>query len=412
MIPGMPSLSERLKGLGVQVGPGQLKPKPSTRSRSVREHLGGDSWPTDYGEAWVIESFHPIDGGDYPAALWADVPLDMLAAWAGEPAVAALDRGAFAFLDTETTGLSGGTGTFAFMVGIGKFEADGFRLAQFFLREPGEEPGQLAAIERFLAGCGALVTFNGKSFDAPVLNTRYGLYQWPTPLEGLPHLDLLHLARRLWRARLESRRLGDLETEILAVERGAEEVPGYLVPQIYLDYLANGDAAPLKGVFYHNTMDVLTMAALMAHMAGLLADPMRAAEHDLDLLSIGKLHEDLGRVEEARELYLACLGRPLEDAIWLDAAQRLSFVFKRAEEWDAAIGLWKAAAGKGEIYAHEELAKFYEHRARELDAAYTWTTAALERVNARGFPVLQRYQWKPELEKRMKRLEEKLARMG
>ena len=404
----MPSLSDRLKSLGVKVGADELKPPVPNRNKSVAQHLGGELQTTDRGDAYVIETRYPVVSDAYPAPLWGDGSLEVLAAWADEASVAAMDKADFAFLDTETTGLSGGSGTFAFMVGIGKFEGEFFRLAQFFLREPGEEPGQLAAIEHFLAGCKALVTFNGKSFDVPVLNTRYGLYQWPTPLSDLPHLDLLHLARKLWRARLPSRRLGDLEEQILNVPRGAEEVPGYLVPQLYLDYLHSGDAEPLKGVFYHNAMDVLTMSALITHIADLLSDPVHAAAHDLDLLSIGKLHEDLGHISEAQSLYLECLGRPLEQEAWLEAAKRLSFVFKKQENWAGALKLWETAAAKGEIYAHEELAKYYEHRTRELETAREWARAALEAINASGFPILLRYQWKPELEKRFDRLEKKI----
>ena len=405
----MPSLSDRLKSLGVQVGADQLKPPLETRNKSVARHLGGELQETDRGHAYVIASQYAIESEAYPAALWGEGSLEVLAAWAGESAVAEMDKTDFLFLDTETTGLSGGTGTFAFMVGAAKFVGDEFHLAQFFLREPGEEPGQLAAIEAFMAGSKALVTFNGKSFDVPLLNTRYGNYQWPTPLNDLPHLDLLHLARKLWRARLASRRLGDLEEEILGVSRGSEEVPGYLVPQMYLDYLNSGDAEPLKGVFYHNAMDVLTMSALMTHIADLLSDPVHAAAHDLDLLSIGRLHEDLGHMEEAQALYLECLGRPLEQQAWLEAARRLSFVFKRQDNWDGAVNLWKAAAGKGEIYAHEELAKYFEHKTRELKTAHEWTRSALDTINKSGFPILLRYQWQPELEKRLQRLENKIS---
>ena len=408
----MPSLSDRLKSLGVQVGAEQLKPPRETRDKSIRAHLGGELVSTERGDAYVVERRYLVDGEDYPAPLWGSGSLDLLEAWAHEPGVAGLGREKFAFLDTETTGLSGGAGTFAFMVGIGKFEGDEFRLAQFFLREPGEEPAQLAAIEAFLAGTTALVSFNGKSFDAPVVNTRYAMHQQPSPLDGMAHLDLLHLARRLWKLRLPSRRLGDLETEILAIARGAEDIPGYLVPQMYLDYLKYGDAEPLKGVFYHNEWDVLTMAALMTHIADLLSNPVETTRHDLDLLSIGVLHEDLGQVSEARALYLECLGRPLEQDAWLEAARRLSFVYKRADEWENAIKLWQAAAGKGQLYAHEELAKYHEHRTRDLGAALEWTQGALEKIEKQGFPILERYRWRPELEKRLARLQGKIRRMG
>jgi tetratricopeptide (TPR) repeat protein len=181
---------------------------------------------------------------------------------------------------------------------------------------------------------------------------------------------------------------------------------------MYIDFLQTGDAEPLKGVFYHNEWDVLTMAALMTHIAGMLTNPVEATRHDLDLLSIGVLHEDLGQVAEAQALYLECLGRPLEQGAWLEAARRLSFVYKRSDEWDNAIKLWQTAAGKGEIYAFEELAKYHEHRTRDLEAALNWTMGALEMIETQGFPVLHRFQWRPDLEKRLKRLEGKIGRVG
>jgi hypothetical protein len=406
----VPSLSDKLKALGVQIGANELKPAPLTRHQSVTEHLGGGTRQTDFGEAYVIEERYPAGFQVGSAPLWWDSSLKMLAAWAGAPAITAMEHARFAFVDTETTGLSGGSGTFAFMVGIGKFEGDEFRLAQFFLREPGEEAAQLAAVERFLAGCEALVTFNGKSFDAPILETRFALHRQPSPLAGLAHLDLLHLARKLWRRRLPSRRLGDLETDILGAQRSLEDIPGYEAPILYREYLHTGDAAPLQGLFYHNAMDVLSMSALVTHISTLLDDPMRAVEHDLDLLSIGRLHEDLGHLAEAQALYTECLGRPLEERAWLDAAARLAQLYKRAGNQEAAVKLWEVCARRGDVRAHEELAKYFEHRMGDTTRAKAWTQAALERVEAKGFPLILRYQWQPQLEKRLARLGRKAGK--
>ncbi len=191
----------------------------------------------------------------------------MLAEWAREPRLAELAPADFAFLDTETTGLSGGTGTYAFLVGVARFEDEGLHLAQFFMRDPSEEPGLLAALEEFLAPCQALVTFNGKAFDAPLLLTRYLCHGWQPPFQGLAHVDLLHLARRLWRDRLPSRTLTMLEAHILGAGRSEEDIPGWLIPEMYFTYLQTGDPTPLKSVFYHNAMDVISLVALMEHMS-------------------------------------------------------------------------------------------------------------------------------------------------
>jgi uncharacterized protein YprB with RNaseH-like and TPR domain len=333
----------------------------------------------------------------------------MMAAWAAEPAIAHQPLDTLAFLDTETTGLSGGAGTFAFMVGIGRFEGDEFRLAQFFLREPGEESAQLAAIESFLGPCKTLVTFNGKSFDIPLLNSRYTLHNWPSPLPQFGHLDLLHLARRLWKNRLPSRRLGDLEVDILGAARGEEEVPGWMVPEMYTDYLRTGDAEPLKGVFYHNAWDILSLAALLNFMCQMLNDPVEKTEHDLDLLAVGRLNEDLGRIAEASELYAACIQRNADTGVYKESLQRLALIHKKADNWDEALPLWEEAAGMGVIEAHVELAKYFEHREKTLETAQDWTQAALDRILTRGYPIIERFQWRPELEHRLGRLERKLG---
>ena len=177
-----------------------------------------------------------------------DAPLDAVAGWADEPRFLDLDLEHFAFIDTETTGLAGGTGTYTFLIGVGRFEKDEFRLVQFFLTNPGEETAQLAAFSEFIAPCEAVVSFNGKSFDIPLINTRFIINRWPSPLTGLAHLDLLHLARRLWKARLSGCTLGDLETHILGMKRSEHDVPGWMIADLYFDYLHTGDSRPLLGV--------------------------------------------------------------------------------------------------------------------------------------------------------------------
>ena len=142
--------------------------------------------------------------------------------------------------------------------------------------------------------------------------TRYTLHGIPVPFKDFAHLDLLPLARRLWRDRLESRALKYLEENILFAPRTVEEVPGYEIPYLYFDYLRDGDARPLKGVFYHNAMDVVAMAALLSHTAKMLEDPFHEGiEHGLDVIALAKLYEDLGQWDTAARLF----ERGLEKAI-------------------------------------------------------------------------------------------------
>ena len=411
----MTSLSDKLKSLGVRIGARDLPPPRQRKAQSIERIVPGHLQATPYGDAFVVETEYPLDHcqGRFPLRVKAS--LRIVAECARELGLATMKRDAFAYLDTETTGLGGGTGTYVFLVGVGRSEGESFHLAQFFMRDPAEERAMLAALTRFLEPCEALVTFNGKAFDAPLLNTRYAINHQMSPLPAFAHLDLLPLARRLWRDRLPSRSLGYLEEHILELPRTEEDVPGWMIPQLYFDYLRDGDGRPLKSVFYHNEMDVLSMAALLGHISGLLDDPCNdrpqdTAVHGLDLMAMGKLFEALGHVQTAVQLYEHSLQRDLpKDAYW-KTVWRLSFVHKRHGNLSPALSLWQKAAGHGQIYAHVELAKHYEHAQRDYCEAIRWTTAALDLVRSAAFTQNQRRQWLPELEHRLARLHRKQSR--
>lgn len=409
----MPSISDRLKSLGVTIGTQNITPK-KTRPEDeypIDQVLSGDFWHTSSGDIFVVETNYNADFLRGSIKLKSCSPLDIIAAYARSSNIADLNIEQFAFIDTETTGLGLGTGVYTFMVGIGRFEGEHFRLVQFFLREPGEETAQLAAIEEFLAPCEAWVSFNGKAFDIPLLNNRYIINGWPIPLKDAPHIDLLHLARRLWKARLPSRTLGDLEVKILGANRAQQDVPGWMVPDLYFDYLHTRDARPLLGVFYHNEMDVVSLAALLAHMADLLANPLDDhVEHGLDLLAIGKLYAHLGQLDTAVQIYRRGLEYDdVQNDAYKQARKELSFLHKKQGNIEAACQLWEQAAQDGQIYAHVELAKVFEHRKKDFAAALHWTEAAIRIVSAPNYPVYERQQILPELEHRLARLERKLA---
>src|ERR1044071_8405896 len=227
----------------------------------------------------------------------------------------------------------------------------------------------------------ALVTFNGKAFDAPLLATRYRLNHIPAPFDEYAHLDLLPLARRLWRDRLESRALKYLEQHILGLTRTTEEVPGYEIPWLYFDYLRTGDARPLAGVFYHNAMDVVAMAALLTHMNEIITHPYEGhVQHGLDFIALGKLFEDLGHWEEAARLFERGLELKLTETDFKLAVKRLSILQTRRGDFQEAVRLWEKAAERGHVYAHIEMAKYYEHKCRDVKSAIQWTRSALAHV--------------------------------
>lgn len=405
----MPGISEKLKNLGVKVGASGLPPPRAPRVGPLEAVLSGRPCQTRIGETFVVEARYARDYSHGRCGLLTEAPLQVMASWAGESRLCDCQPQNLAFLDTETTGLGGGTGTYAFLVGIGRFEGDEFHLAQFFMRDPLEEPAQLAALEEFLAPCQALVTFNGKSFDVPILNARYTLHGWRSPFADSAHVDLLHLARRLWRDRLPSRTLGNLEVQILGARRTEEDVPGWMIPQLYIDYLRSRDATPLKSVFYHNAMDVLSLAALFNHTATLLADPFNGrVEHGQDLLALARLYEDLGETESAVRLYQTVMERDLPVEPQAEAAHRLALLYKRQGDLQSAAPLWERAAAGGLVEAHIELAKYYEHQRREFEAAVAWTQGAIELIQRASLPFFERRQRLDELNHRLERLQRKL----
>jgi len=406
----MASISERLKSLGVNLGGESLSSQPKRVDFPIEKVIEGQTQDTPFGEAFVVEEFFDTDHLHGKAPLRFPPELDRVAAWARDARLASIESGGFLFLDTETTGLAGGSGTYAFLVGVGRFEEGGFRQMQFFLRDPIEEPALLAALESFAAPSDAIVSFNGKSFDIPLLNTRYLTNSAPTPFTELAHLDLLHLARRLWRDVLPSRALGDLETEILGINRTQEDTPGWMIPEMYTDYLRSGDARPLQGIFYHNTMDILSMASLLELMAQKLAAPLGNKEQPEELFAIGRLFADLGFSEEAIEVYEGTLGLKLKDDTKFRLVENLALLQRRRGDYESAVELWESAVQDGQIYAHVEIAKYYEHRSKEFDRALSYTQAAIDIVESSDTARYERIHWTPLLEHRLARLERKQAR--
>lgn len=390
------------------MGTANLTPPKPASTIPIERVVPGRFRATLRGEAFIAEQSFETEYRHGNQPLTINHPLATIATWAKDSRLAEYPLPSFLFLDTETSGMAGGTGTYAFLVGVGRYHGGAFELAQFFMRDPSEEPAMLEALLEFIAPCKALVTFNGKAFDAPLLVTRYKLHEIPNPLKELSHLDLLPLARRLWRDRLPSRALKYLEENILGLPRTTEEVPGYEIPWLYFDYLRTGDATPLKGVFYHNAMDVAAMAALLSHIASILHDPFDGGvQHGLDFIALGKLFEDLGNWENAARLFERGLEMELNESDFASAVQRLSSLQKRRGDMNEAVRLWEEAAKQGHIYAHVEMAKHCEHRLRDYKSALAWTDSALELVKTSDLPKYVQNHWKDELAHRRERLKQK-----
>jgi uncharacterized protein YprB with RNaseH-like and TPR domain len=274
------------------------------------------------------------------------------------------------FLDTETTGLMGGTGTFPFLIGLGWFEAGSFITCQLFARDFSEERAMLGHLGELASGRQFLVTFNGKAYDLNLLAARFILNRSHDTLTPMPHIDLLHPSRRIFAHRLENARLATIETQVLGVRR-EDDVEGFEIPQRYFDWLRQRDGRLLEDVFRHNRLDIVSMASLLKHLADLVegGQGMKDVHHG-DLLKTAGLIHERGDLERAGEM-LEALILSHHPEVALGARHSLSLIHKKAHRWEEAARFWQEliASNPHDLFAIEELAKFYEHHAREFGKA-------------------------------------------
>jgi len=316
------------------------------------------------------------------------------------------------FLDTETTGLAGGTGTYPFLVGIAWWDAGGLEVEQFFMREQSEEHSLLVALAERMAERRVLVTFNGKSFDWPLLETRYRMTRTIKPPAPRAHLDFLHPARNLWRLRIGSVRLAELERQILGWNRGADMM-SELIPSIYFDYLRGGPAEPLVPIFHHNQMDLRGLAALATRVLSLLGDPEGHGHDALELFGVSRICDRRGDAARARSLYQRSIASKLPPETDRAARRSLARLAKREGNHELARELWDGMLGNSRegLEAYEQLAIFYEHRAREPHRAAALARQALadlRKANRLGTIAPSAYrQQRARFERRLARLERK-----
>ncbi len=375
-------LSEQLKKLGVQFGKDKPLPAPAKKKVPIESLVPGREVETIYGK--VFSSNHQYSDQHTHGA----VPLkpfssfQVLCDWAQAGHLAESDISGFIFLDTETTGLSGGTGTIPFMIGAGRFNGNQFLLEQFFLRSPAEEKAQLAALSKFVDGAKAVVSYNGKSFDLPIINTRFILNRLDNPFDGIDHIDLLHITRRVWKRRLKQCNLGNIEKEILEFNRSNEDIPGYLVPEFYRNYVVHGDASQVANIFYHNEIDVVSLSALFTTLAAILEHPTsELLSHTEDIYSIARLMESLNREALAEQLYASEHILTSNEELVLSLISR-GRIYKRNKNFAGALPLWEQAVNLGSTEAALELAKYYEHIAKDYHQALDLTVRLLTEIQS------------------------------
>jgi uncharacterized protein YprB with RNaseH-like and TPR domain len=295
------------------------------------------------------------------------------------------------FLDTETTGLSGGTGTYAFLIGIAWWDSGGLQVEQFLMRDFSEEHSVLLELAERLAQRPVLVTFNGKTFDWPLLESRYLMTRTICVPQLTAHLDLLHPARAVWKLRLGSVRLMELEEHVLDARRlgwdRADDVPSNMIPQFYFDYLRGRSVAPLAGVVRHNRNDLRGLAALFGKLNEMLSCDEHSDEADgLDLFGLSRYLDRRGERRRAEVACLAARERGLPIGFDAEAQWELARMAKRRGEHEMAAAIWNELARDADwqVAAWEELASYYERRRREFSTALKYARQAIAALNKRA----------------------------
>ncbi len=394
----MSTLAERLRDVMRSGGSGgserTIRPGPldPADANDAAEMLGGD-WCDALGHRFLVVDRKYAPGHRHGRVSVADSlpPSDgawqTLALLAGGPVPA----GRLLFVDLETTGLAGGAGTCAFLVGCGWFDGGTFRIRQFFLSSYAGEHALLEAVAVMAGEAGTVVTYNGKTFDLPLIETRYLFNRMTTPFGGMAHIDMLHPARRLWRSDDEDpdRAQGSCrltmveETQLGHVREG--DVPGCEIPGRYFHYVRTGDARPLDGVLEHNRLDILALAMITARAAQMLDEGPAAARTAREALGLGRLYERAGRTADARDAYgRAANMTPAEPITRAEALRSFAVLARRERQYEEAAVAWRHLLDLRRCPQHmareatEALAVHHEHRLRDLSVARRFALESLQ----------------------------------
>lgn len=315
------------------------------------------------------------------------------------------DRDSIVFLDTETTGMQGGAGMVPFLVGLGYFEGDDFHMVQYFIRDFDEEPSMLHALEKLLQRFRLVVTYNGSTFDIPLLETRFTLARFENPFAHMAHLDLLMGARRLWRNGHGSCRLVALEKGIVSFLRGPD-VPGAAIPRVYFDFVNHGASPQMPGVFTHNVYDVLSLAALTVCACDRVTSEPAPFDNPSDLYSLARILENTAERNRCRPLYEMAIAGGLPEPSRVRAAETLAVICRRSGEHERglAICMELMQSATFSLAAYEGAAIHFERIAGDHVRALEIVDQALSRL----VEVPEHKRWRTLLESRRERLRQKV----
>ena len=366
-----------------------LEPKKIYRKKTavpIEQLIKGEVISTPEGDTFLTkEHFSPqYRYGEMALADILSIPTYPAHLLSKDERLKELDFRKALFLDTETTGLSGGTGTFAFMVGLGFFQGDRFLVHQFFMRDYSEERASLSLLKNFIDSFQFLITFNGRQYDIPLLETRFILSRMPSKIREMPNFDLLYPSRKIWKGAYENCRLVTLESQLLGVER-TDDIPSEWIPYLYFDYIQTGDARKIQQVFYHNQMDILSMVTLAGRIHLIYHDPQAARPRKgIEHFALGRLFWEHGQREKAISCFEIALKRCDDDLFW-EVMKWLAMAFKKTGQGEKARSLWEEMLGwpyKKEVFPYIELAKYHEHRLKNWDKAMAYVDEALGIVSS------------------------------
>lgn len=391
----MSGLRERLVRLrhGSSPAAGKPDPVPLAAPGSEWEAIGAEIASGEWGSFVLRRSVYPAGTfhGNYRLDRVVEEAVHLNGFLSGEVAASVPIRAdRLLFFDTETTGLGVGAGNVPFMVGIGFYEGKHFIVEQLFIRNPAEEMAMLMYLQEKLAAFTSIVSYNGRTFDWPILKNRFVLNRVPFDDSGLIQLDLLYPARSLWKHTMPSCRLGTVEEERLGFNRIAD-IPGSMAPALYFQYLTDQDVDTLKGIFIHNELDIVTLAALSLHFARLLSSQVPLQSHSLEELYRLVLWLDkLGKEDEADEAAELLYERLIRESVSGTQLLQGGALFKKRKEYNRAVALWQRYT---EEKSHSlvmsadpfiELAVHYEHREKNYGLALRYAKEAQDNLRRRG----------------------------
>ncbi len=384
-----------------------------TRTEKKPENKVPEFEPQEREPFQFIENPYPLDVryGKIKIAEGLAISGDLLSCLSKDPEFEKLDLSTALFIDLETTGLSGGTGVIPFLVGMGYYRDGKFYVAQYFLGDPGAEEKMLKELNQFFLDMKfkSIVTYNGKVFDIPLLETRFILKRQPFILSEMPHLDFLFPARSLWAHKLENCRLHNLALEVVGTGR-TEDIPSAEIPWRYFQYIQTGNYDLIEPILYHNQEDILSLLGVIIVGSQIFSEDPKACEADaMDFFGAGKILEKFGQTEKSSQYFQKAIEGHLSDKIFLSARRRLSVQFKKNQEWDKAVSLWEEMASAENpsndlLFSLRELAMYHEHKQKEYLEA--------KKVSEEGFVLARDFSlyYERDFSRRMDRLRLKIKK--